>query len=445
MSFKDKVSSGGGLDAAPGFMIRVPGAKHRTSLASWDHETRIRIFPVPNPSGDGWLPIRCSAENDDFSDAVTVEPVCKKLGVHEQFTYITHIPGSDSEDPTTKFTKALLSTAKDNPHDLPREWCGWTKGGASRAAKITKVQNHIFFQCAMTMIKGEPCVNPQTQQPSPRFPALFMGTVSLLMAFQKAGNTLNPDYNGPAPDTITDPTGPSRVELDQIFANMFKMGDWCSPEHGRVMRIFQVPRTAENNAHYGIELVEEMPLGGMESKVRELWTPWKQLLRYHTAEEQIGYLLRGFPGEAVDFALGRTEYAPLLPAHVRGSWQRMQNGEAAPALPAAAAAQVNQQTPAPAPVQQATPAPAPEFSTPANTTSAWGDGSGEPQPYDAVAAGDADELPPEKPTGPAVPSTPAGTQQTTESAGQLPAVSGVDPAALAAALGMLQKGQNSQG
>jgi len=455
MGFKDRVG-GGGLDSIPGFMIKVPGMPHRTQLAAWEKNTRLRVFPMPLPSG-GWQSMRNSVENDDFGDAVIAEPCCRKMGVLEQFTYITRIPGQDGEDPTTKMCKALVTTADNSPHDLPREWCEWTKGGRSRAAKVNKVQNCIFFQCAMLTVNSEDCINKQTGQPSPKMPSLFMGTISLLLTFSRMGNTQIQTYAGPRPSSVMDQTDEGRKQLDQIYTNMFTLGDWCSPENGRIMRIYQVPQTAETKPHYGIEMQDALPLGPMESRVREVWTPWEQLLRYHTAEEQIGYLCRAFPHEAVDFALGRGEYEGLLPPHVRGSWQRLQqqmSGAWTPGLPGAAQQQITgqQQTRMPGagqpPEQPTVPPVAPPAVQPPQqpvqppaqppATSGWGDGG----VADAEVTATEEQV---QPAGPQVPSTPSAFEgaQATNTPDAATQSGAVDPAALASTLNMLKQAQDS--
>lgn len=458
MGFKDRVG-GGGLDAMPGFMIRMPGMPHRTQLASWDKDTRLRVFPMPLGDG-GWQPMRNSVENDDFGDAVTVEPCCRKLGVHEQFTVITRIPDHDGEPPINKFCKSMVSTAENSPHDLPREWCEWTKGARGRAPKIAKVQNCIFFQCAMLTINGEECINRQTGRPAPKYPALFMGSVSMLMTFSRLGNTLVENYNGPRPSSVAAQGEEGRKQLDRIYKDMFQIGDWCSPEGGRVMRVFQVPATQEMKPHYGIEMQEEMPLGPIEHRAREVWKPWDQLLRYHTVEEQIGYLCRAFPIEAVDFTLGRSEYEGVLPTHVRGSWQRLQQqmvGAWSPGIPNAAQQQMGGQPPMrmpgagqsrqmPQQPQQPTPpismSPQPQHPqqpTPPARTSAWGDGGGD-------SFDDQPQYPTNSPAGPAVPQTPAAFSGQTNTPAASAESGAVDPSELANTLNMLRQAQdqNSQ-
>jgi len=455
MGFKDRVS-GGGLDKVEGFMIKMPGMPHRTQLASWEKNTRLRVFPMPLASG-GWQSMRNSVENDDFGDAVIAEPCCRKMGALEQFTYITRIPGQDGEDPTTKMCKAIVTTVDNSPHDLPREWCDWAKGSRSRSAKISKVQNCIFFQCAMFTVNGEDCIDRQTGQPSPKLPALLMGTISLLMTFSRMGNTQVQTYAGPRPSSVMDQTDNGRKQLDKIYADMFTLGDWCSPENGRIMRIHQVPQTAETKPHYGIEMQDVLPLGPMETRVREVWTPWDQLLRYHTAEEQIGYLCRAFPLEAVDFALGRSEYEGLLPSHVRGSWQRLQqqmSGAWTPGLPGAAQQQMGgqQQTRIPGagrlqqPPQQQPPQQQPPQQQPPQQQqqavgyTSWGNGG----------LSDMDETEEEQvqPAGPQVPPTPsafAGKMNAANTPDAAVTSGAVDPAALASTLNMLKQAQENNG
>lgn len=414
MSFKDR-SGGGGIDNTPGFMIKMPGTMHRTQLPDWKTFTEIRIFPAPKlgPDGNpnleaGWYPMRNSIEFDDFGPAVEVEPTCRRIGVFEQFTYLTRIPGSDIDDPTTKVCRALVDTAENSPHDLPREWCEWTRGGPGKAPKVSKVQNCIYFQAAAFSVKGKPCKNRTTGKPEPLFPVLFFGTLSLLMTFSRLGNTRVDGVELPANLPSTDDEE-SRKRFDELIASAFQLGDWCSPEHGRMMRIFQAEIGPNEMPHYDIEMLGEKPLSeAMQSRIRTFWTPWPKLLRYHTAEQQIGYLKRALPVEVLDFALGRSEYEGLLPEGVRGSWQRLQQrlaGAFSPGLPSSAQQQVNQFGSAPesrslppqhpANVQpQRQPQPQPQPQASAQADDGWGSGDG----------GEEED---NSPSGPALASTPA--------------------------------------
>jgi hypothetical protein len=249
-----------------------------------------------------------------------------------------------------------------------------------------------------------------------------------------------------------DQTDNGRKQLDKIYADMFALGDWCSPENGRIMRIYQIPQTAETKPHYGIEMQDVLPLGPMETRVREVWTPWDQLLRYHTAEEQIGYLCRAFPLEAVDFALGRSEYEGLLPSHVRGSWQRLQqqmSGAWTPGLPGAAQQQIGgqQQTRIPGagrlqqpPQQQPPQQQPPQQQQQAVGYTGWGNGG----------LSDMDETEEEQvqPAGPQVPPTPsafAGKMNAANTPDAAVTSGAVDPAALASTLNMLKQAQENNG
>ena len=458
MSFRERMSSGG-LDTMPGFLLRAPGMPHRTQLPSWDQPTVIRVFPCPKPDG-GWAPIRNSDAFDDFGDAVTVEPVIRKFGVMEKFTYITRIPGTNYEDPTTKFCKAMIDTAKNSPHDLPREWCEWVRSTKIKPAQISKVQNNIFFQAAVFITNGKPCVNKITGEMEPQYPALFCGPISLALTFSRLGNTKNPEYQGPSPSQVTGDDEVARVNKDQIYGNMFMLGDWCSPEGGRLMRIFQADIKETERPYYDIAMEDVLPLDAeMQARVRDLWKPWDQVLQYHSADDQIKYLLRAFPPEAVDFALGRSEYEGLLPAHVRGSWEAMHQQNRATfssGMQQAAAAQVNnsnsalpprmpggysheQSAPPAKPQQPATPAqPQASTTTASGMKVRWGSGV-----MQAESKG------PDGPTLPAKPqfNTPAmaadvpSADQTMGTPVAAAQGSAVDPAKLAEALSKLRDGQ----
>jgi hypothetical protein len=241
------------------------------------------------------------------------------------------------------------------------------------------------------------------------------------------------------------------VQRDAICAKIFELGDWCSAEHGRVMKIFQAKLAENERPHYDIEMGAEKPLSeAMRTRVRNFWTPWEDLLQYHTAEQQIGYLRRAFPKEVLDFALGRSEYEGLLPADIRGSWQQLQQrmaGAWSPGLPPAAQQQVDQQQAQQQRARQAQQqqtqqqAPPPPPPPPAEDDG-WGTGepadetpdAGGPAmpdtPAEFNAAGAAQAQQPQQPPTTGAPSTPADAVRSGT----------VDPAELAKTLDLLNKG-----
>lgn len=321
MSYKDQTQRS--LDTAPGFLIRSPGMPHRTVLPNWDHETQIRIFPAPHEDG-GFKCTRESSVDNDFSDAVWAEPVARSLGVKEQFTYIDRIPGVSGKTPTSLFIDGITTLIKEKPREVPEAWLKWTEGGKTRAAKVQKVKTHIFWQGMELMRKGKMLKNAQGQL-QPQWPVLIMGAVSLQMSFEMAGNKRVPTYQGAAPESIKGDDLASRAQRDQIYAQMFMIGDWCSIEHGRIMSIFQASASDTfEKPHYSFKLLGEFPLTSIADVIRQQWRPWDQLLRYHTAEEHVQMLCRAFPAEAVDYVFGATDLRDLLPATYKDAWKRYQ-------------------------------------------------------------------------------------------------------------------------
>lgn len=335
MGYKDQVK--GSLDSSPGFMIRAEGMPHRTTTPDWEKETQIRIFPTPLADG-GWGELRQSTEDHDFGPAVWSEPVARCLGVNESFTYITRIPGQTSADPTKLFVKAILAIIDEKPRDVPESWLQWVKRGKNKPPKIDKVKSGIFFQGMLVMSQGKLLVN-QMKQPTPQYPILFMGSVSLQMSFEEMANTrkiipntdpVQPAYTGPLPNTIVGDDENARRQRDAIYAQMFQIDDWCSLDNGNILSFSKAPPSGQfERPHYGITIVEPLPLRQIEQQVRNCWRPWDQLLRYHTAQEQVNYLCRAFPPEAVDYALNTTEYRDLIPQSVKGAWQRYRNTQQA--------------------------------------------------------------------------------------------------------------------
>jgi len=326
-SYKDQVARGS-LDSSPGFMIRAEGVSHRTITPSWDHETRIRVFPAPVDTG--FSPLRESGEDFDLGDAVWSEPVARCLGVQEQFTYITRIPGKTGDDPTRRFCKSILSIIEEKPRDVPEAWIAWPKKSKKLPPKIDKIKSGIFFQGMQIMQQGKILVN-SLGQPHPQWPVLLMGSISLKMSFEEMANTQavvpNTDpvqmrYTGPLPSSVQGNDEVARQQRDAIYAQMFEIGDWCSLEGGCILSIFQAPPSGKfERAHYAIKPLERLALTQIASQVRQVWKPWKELLQFHTAEQQIQYLSRAFPAEAVDYVFGNSEYRDAMPARVKGAWQ----------------------------------------------------------------------------------------------------------------------------
>ncbi len=367
MGYKDQVK--GSLDTSPGFMIRADGMPHRTTTPDWEKETRVRVFPTPLDDG-GWGELRATADDHDFGPAVWSEPVARCLGVNEAFTYITRIPGKTG-DPTNLFVRAIISIIDEKPRDVPEAWLEWVKRGKNKPPKIDKVKSAIFFQGMLVMSQGKLLVNAM-KQPAPQYPILFMGSVSLQMSFEAMANARalvpgteppQPAYNGPLPGSIPGQDEASRRQRDAIYAQMFEIGDWCSLDGGNILSFAKAPASGQfERPHYGIQIAESLPLRSIEQQVRDCWRPWDKLLRYHTAEEQVHYLCRAFPAEAVDYAFSTTEYRDMIPQNVKGAWQRYRaaqqawtpgmSGTGAPA-PAPAVA------PAAAPAAQVAPAVAP--------------------------------------------------------------------------------------
>ena len=328
-SYKTQVSRGG-LDGSSGFLIRAAGMPHRTTMPSWEKETQFRIFPAPKEGG-GWYPARLSAEDNDFSLAVWSEPVARRLGVYEQFTFITRIPGRQGESPTERFCNAMIQMIEEKPRDVPEDWIMWPKGGRGQPPKLAKVRNCVFFQGMTVMSQGKTLINA-AGQPAPQFPSMLMGTISMQIFFEQLANKRIQGAQLP-PDQLveqakTDET--ARKQLDQYWAAAFALGDWCSLEGGRVVRVYQAP-PGDNfqRPHYEIQMAEAVPLLGIEAMVRSFYRPWEELLQFHTAEAQIELLSRAFPPEAVDFVFGHTEFEAALPTSVKGAWHNWKTNQGA--------------------------------------------------------------------------------------------------------------------
>ena len=319
MSYKDKVGARGSLDGSSGFMVKMPGTPHKTVMPSWQHESRYRFWPQPDDKG-GFMPMRLSADANDFSGAIYAGNFARSLGVNEQFTYFTDIPGREGKDPTSFFVEALLSLIDEKPREVPEQWLQWPKGGPGRPAKLQRVKPAAAWQGMAVMSAGKMKINA-VGQPAPDYPCLIVAPFSLKQSFEHYGNLRNEQYSGPMPDQL--PADATRQQFDQLYAQLFVLGDWCSLEHGRIISVFQAPPSGQfDRPHYTLKAMEELPLTGIAQAIRQQLLPWNKLIRVHTVEEQVSYLCRAFPPEAVDYAFSSTEYADALPQHVRGRYSQ---------------------------------------------------------------------------------------------------------------------------
>ena len=267
--------------------------------------------------------MREGTDDNNFSDVIWSEPVARSLGVKEQFTYIDRIPGTTGKTPTTKMVESIMALIKEHPRDVPEAWLGWVEGGKNRAAKVQKTKSHLFWQGMEIMRKGEMLTN-KAGQLQPQFPTLGMGAVSLQMSFEELGNTRIENYNGPMPENITADDPASRAQKDQIYAQMFALGDFCSIEHGRIISIFQAKASGKFTMnHYSLRLLQEFPLTSIAEQIKAMWRPWDQLLRYFTVEEHMQMLCRAFPPEAVDYVFGGSDLRDLMPANFKGTWNTL--------------------------------------------------------------------------------------------------------------------------
>jgi len=349
LSYKQQVHRS--LDTSPGFLIKNPEAPHRTVLPNWEHETQIRIFPEPHADG-GFGCLREGSDDNNFGGAVWSEPVARSLGVKEQFTYVDRIPGVTGKTPTSRLVEALISLIEEKPRDVPESWIGWVKGGKNRAAKVQKIKSHVFWQGMELMRKGKLLTN-ESGQLQPQYPALVMGAVSLQMSFEEMANKRVDGFQGPMPESITADDAASRAQRDQLYAQMFIIGDWCSIDHGRIMSIFQAAASGKFTMnHYALKMLQEFPLTSIAGPIQQLWRPWDKVLRYFTVEEHMQMLCRAFPPEAVDYVFGTTELRDLMPNTFKDAWKRYRATQQSwgPGM------QMPQQTGAPVP-QQAPPGP----------------------------------------------------------------------------------------
>jgi hypothetical protein len=324
MGYKDQVSLAG-LDTSPGFLVKQPQMPHRTLTPSWDRgETQFRIFPAPRENG--WFPMRESPAENDFGPAVWAERTVKRFGVLNQFTYCTRVLGAQ-QSPTDKFVVALYTLINEKPREVPEDWLSWIKGASNQSARLpNKVRTSLFAQGAEIMRQGKLLVNSAGKR-APQFPALLMAPISVQLNFQEAANTRVEGVSLDGLDSLAGTDEATRAKIDELYANAFKLGDWCSIDKGRIIRIYQAPPRTNEKPHYEVKAGDVLNLSSIAKRIQQLWCPWEKLLRFFTAAEQVEMLCKAFPPEAVDYVFASTEYAQYMPVEARGAWQRYKRGE----------------------------------------------------------------------------------------------------------------------
>jgi hypothetical protein len=343
-SYRDYAPARSGLDGLSGFHVKNPSAPHSTQFLAWEKGATV-FRPYPMIENGQELPWRISDEQSHFTLWMMAARMAKMMGVNDKFTCFTNIKGRDPRDlgPIDKFSDCLHRAIGKNARSFPESWEMWVKGRPGQGAKIPRIDNYgllqgMLFETAGKTFKG------QDGRPRPLHPVLLCLSKSARIALQALCNDEVPGYQGPPED----------------YAKRFKCGDFLSSAGGRFLRFYHVPSSDNVRPHYGLEFLQACPLPpGLVSKE---WLPWEQLLTFLTEEEQLGLLVSHFPAEPLDYAFRDTQYADKLPAHVRGSYARMQATQVAPGYvpgmyppgyaPAPAA-------PAPAPVYPAAPMPPP--------------------------------------------------------------------------------------
>lgn len=336
MGYKER-AKGQGLDGTAGFYIKRAGMPHRTSMPTWQKEFRFRVFPMPHASGQGFMPMRKSMDDNDFSDAVHSEDVVRRFGPNVSITAITTPGDKDGNpirdgsvrSPIEMASETLIDMCENHVRECPEAWDGWHKGRPGKGAVIGKPKGHVFWQGAVIM-SGDKLLTNAAKQPAPAFPSLIMAATSVQIAFERMGNTRIELPNG---QKLPKPSGgddqQSRTNDDAIYAQSFKLGDWCSIGGGRLISLTEAEKVeGETFSKYELTMLDPYPLDSIVDKVVQSFVPFEQLLRYLTVEQQVAALVQALPPEAVDHVFARTEFESMLPAHVQGAWKRFQDAKA---------------------------------------------------------------------------------------------------------------------
>lgn len=316
MAYNDDVPSGQGLDGLPGFFIRKSGMPHATQFLSFQHPTVFRIQPEINSQGNEvvW---RMGHGQGEFSNWIKGVRIAAKMGVNGRFTCLANVAGKNSRElgPIDVFATSIHKAIERNRRAFPEDWEDWIKYNPKSGLKLSKTEYYALVQGLLFEHGGNKFMD-ENGNPQPKHPTILCLKTSARYRLQDLCNVEKPGYNGHPED----------------YNNRYPIGDVFSLGGGRLLKIFPVPDDGSTRSHYEIEtLPTVMPLP--VSVARE-WVPWEELLHYLTEEEQINLLVEHYTPEIVDFALGKGQYAHLIPHHVRGTFDRMRSSVQVPAMPA---------------------------------------------------------------------------------------------------------------
>jgi hypothetical protein len=290
------------MERFSGFFLTQSGYKHCTfGLGGEKGKTIFRVYPEIDQNG-AELGFRAGPREWDFTYWMRCEKIVRRFGVNDRFTAFTRIPGKgkDFAGPIERFITALTRTFKDAPNTVPPEWLKWTE----KQGPLSKIESVGLLQGMLFENAGREHKNPQNGMYKPLHPVMLVLPKSAREALETLANTEVKGYTG-SPDD---------------YASRYACGDFLSCANGKLVTFTYVPQMGTMMSHYTASIgAKAIPVA--LPTVKSEWTPWDNLLRFLTIEEQIALLVQYWPPDAVDFVFGHSEWADLLPGNVRGRWE----------------------------------------------------------------------------------------------------------------------------
>jgi hypothetical protein len=311
----------------------------------------IRIFPAPVADGT-FQPQIVPVDGDPLSglsDSFCEVELVSWFGENKE-TFITSC--SDVEDGIPSPTRILYNAVSDfvesETQKIVQQGAGmphpalphWNKAVKSKTSTVSLPSTRMLFQCALLQHQGKPCVDKKGAA-IVRMPVIYCLNRSATRALE--------EMLIEKIDTAAD-----------ISAQNSVIGDITDIQNGAIVRVEQYINSDNQKRYKVTNTTQIYPLD--PNQIRSMFVPWENLLAINTAQWQIDKLVKCVGPEMVDYALSNNmHYGEMVPAEVRGAFERAFGGFQNPGMTATQGA-IPPQVPPP---QQVAQAPAPQQVAPA--------------------------------------------------------------------------------
>jgi len=299
------------LQEDSGFILETPGGKKGG--------TKFRAFPSFDDQG-AELPMRIARddgfgnvffEDSDFTDWIYPEYGVRGAGSKGKFTAFFRPKGGGDQDPSPfkvfwrTMGGSLWNDKEKGGGKFPADWYNWL---GSKDDKKIQMDAALKRPGLLTMLQGL-CYGNRGKEYrdysgnlAPKYPCVYLGLSTTAGSFEELLNKKK--------------VGITRAEKVEDFL----VPDLISCVTGCMLDINLTEVGGRQG--YVVNTGAFVPLD--MTWTRSQRKSWDKILRLLTVEEQVDVLCTYFDVEAVDFALRGSPYEQLLPAEVRGSWDRMQ-------------------------------------------------------------------------------------------------------------------------